>query len=301
MSRKSVRTPINATETLSVDAARLLTVLAQPGAYGWISGEAPDARLAVTGSRHGVSVQIATLPPNTAKPLESLGLAGWESAGSSRRRLFLTDAGRARLARKAAEPETEPFRAQHSIVRRRRLAVEGEDGEVAVNVQESPLAWLAARKGRDGRALVDAALLEAGERLRRDLTFAQILPRVTANWSAAATSSDPAYAGLTYSDVVIAARQRVDRALTAVGPDFSGVLTDVCGFLKGLELIESERGWPARSGKIVLCLALNSLARHCGYATRAKGPAASAGLRHWGASDYRPAIGTLAEPLAPET
>ena len=31
-----------------------------------------------------------------------------------------------------------------------------------VDQAESPLAWLATRKGRDGRALVDAAMLQAG-------------------------------------------------------------------------------------------------------------------------------------------
>jgi hypothetical protein len=61
-------------------------------------------------------------------------------------------------------------------------------------------------------------------------------------------------------------------------------LVDVCCFLKGLEVIEGERAWPARSCKVVLQLGLNRLARHYGYAARADGPARGK-VRTWLADD----------------
>jgi hypothetical protein len=76
----------------------------------------------------------------------------------------------------------------------------------------------------------------------------------------------------------------VHQALDAVGPEFAGLLLDICCFLKGLEDIERERVWPTRSGKIVLHLALTSLARHYGYSAQARGPGQTP-IRTWLADD----------------
>lgn len=141
---------------------------------------------------------------------------------------------------------------------------------------ESPLVWLARRAGRDGRPMVDATQLTAGERLRADFTRAALTPRVTSRWSEVSGGGSPEG----FSDMVLAAKLRVSRALAAVGPELSGVLLDVCCFLKGLETVERERGWPARTAKVVLGLALDRLATHYGLARSAEGRA-RAPLRAW--------------------
>jgi hypothetical protein len=63
---------------------------------------------------------------------------------------------------------------------------------------------------------------------------------------------------------VIAAKERVMRALDEVGPEIGGILVDICCELKGLEEAEKANGWPQRAGKVVLQIALTRLARHYG-------------------------------------
>lgn len=160
-----------------------------------------------------------------------------------------------------------------------------------VNDAESPLAWLARRRDRSGAPILDEAQFKAGERLRADFTRGQMMPRMSIDWSLGMPSGGRGGAAggvQDLTDTAMAARDRVNRALSAVGPELSGVLVDVCCFLKGLETVERERGWPARSGKVVLLIALGRLARHYGYAAEARGAERSAGPRHWGAPDYRP-------------
>lgn len=162
------------------------------------------------------------------------------------------------------------------------------------NEAESPLAWLHHRLDKDGKPLIDGPQFDAGERLRADLFFAQMTPRITSSWSDIPQSVAPRGApgtGMDMSDRLVAARQRVASALDAVGPDLAGILIDVCAHLQGLEAIERREKWPQRSAKLVLQKALNALARHYGLLppeTAAKLIARR--LRHWGADDFRPRI-----------
>lgn len=271
-------------------ALRLLTALLPPGAYGWWPDAASPTELRVVARRRNVSVEAGRFPASAVDLLLAAGLVAWEEPGPSQRaRLVLTAEGRGRADLAAGPCALEPARLLHGDLARDTLIVADVATPVVVDEAESPLVWLARRKGRDGRPLIDASALEAGERLRRDLTLAQTLPNVTSRWDGMPSSGAAGPSPGHVSDLVLAARQRVTQALEAVGPDCAGLLVDVCGFLKGLERVEGERGWPRRSARIVLTLALAQLARHYGLGPQARGR--PSGLRHWGMEDYRPRIG----------
>jgi hypothetical protein len=190
--------------------------------------------------------------------------------------------------KKAAKPES--FLAQHGISRAGTGDLHIAPDAVLVNESESPLAWLARRKDSNGRPMLDAMQFAAGERLRADFTRAAMTPRIGANLtSPVAHGRRGGGSAENFSDLVIAAKERLDRALDAVGPEFSGLLLDVCCFLKGLETIEHERGWPRRTSKVVLGLALDRLARHYGIAVKISGKN-RAPMRAWQTEDARPTM-----------
>ena len=190
--------------------------------------------------------------------------------------------------------DNDSFREQHQLRVFAEREVGGVRRPVLLNETESPLGWLKKRNDRNGRPLISEEQYQAGERLRADYWFAQLSPRVTSNWSAPAhcersRRGSPSHAAA-LRDEVIAAKERVVRALVAVGPEVAGVLVDICCELKGLEEAEKENGWPQRAGKVVLQIALTRLARHYGLIGDGKQKTAKRGLRHWGSEDYRPTL-----------
>jgi len=194
--------------------------------------------------------------------------------------------GRGKSAARVGEPQTpsiDHYRGRHLALAERQIATEHGPAQVMVDEAECPLAWLARRRGRNGRALIEPHQFQAGEQVRADFTRAHMMPRTTSNWASPISSSRRGADGeraANFTATMIAARQRVHQALDAAGPEFGGLLLDVCCFLKGLEDIERDRAWPARSAKVVLQLALDRLARHYGYAAQARGPAHAA-IRTW--------------------
>jgi hypothetical protein len=168
-----------------------------------------------------------------------------------------------------------------------------KSGALPRTAPEGTLAWLRRRRDKDGQPLITEPQFAAGERLAADFFHAQLTPRVTANWSGLVagrrTRRAAPGAGVDLSDHVVAARQRISRALSAVGPELADILLDVCCMDVGLEAAERAQAWPARAGKVVLQLALTGLARHYGLLPPEPSRAARR-LRHWGDDDYRPGL-----------
>lgn len=125
---------------------------------------------------------------------------------------------------------------------------------VTLNVAESPLGWLHARGH-----LTDAQFA-AGERLRRDWESAQLAPGVTMRWDAVRIKGTAHDRGLSPGERQLAARQRFDGAVSMAGPGLADILWRVVCAGETLPAAERTLIWPARSGKLVLRLALDRVA-----------------------------------------
>ena len=103
------------------------------------------------------------------------------------------------------------FRVQHLQLARRVIATADGHADVVVDEAESPLGWLARRKGRDGQPLIDPVQFQAGERLRGDFTRAQMTPCVTSSWDPTATRGRGQGGSMTFTDAA-------DRGAPAIAP-----------------------------------------------------------------------------------
>lgn len=136
---------------------------------------------------------------------------------------------------------------------RRRGGARGKRRTVTVNLAESPLAWLHARGHLSDR------LFAAGEQLRNDYERARLGPNVTMRWDPVRIKgSGPR--GLNPTELHLAARQRFDGAIAAAGKGLEDVLWRVVCACESLPDAERALEWPARSGKLVLRIALDRVA-----------------------------------------
>ncbi len=231
--------------------------------------------VSVAASKRGVTLAVGQIKSTLCERLVAAGWAIWGGRGETAR-LTLTDAGRAvaqTVVDRLPQELAEGFEIED------RTTAQGVE-RVLVDRRESPLAWLARRKGADGRPLIEPVCFAAGERLRADFERTGLNPRTTMDWGQFGAGSSSGRGG-SLSDAMIAARQRMELALEAVGADMAGLLLDICCYLKGLDLVERERGWPPRSAKLVLSLALARLAAHYGLDSEAKGRDRSKGIVVW--------------------
>lgn len=130
---------------------------------------------------------------------------------------------------------------------------------VTVNVAESPIAWLASR------GLLTAAQRGAGERLRGDYERAGLAARITMRWDSAPPAKSRG--GARASDASLAridSHRRFHAALDSVGPGLADICWRVICAGEGIGGAEKALGWPARSGKLVLGMALDRLAQFYG-------------------------------------
>lgn len=129
---------------------------------------------------------------------------------------------------------------------------------VTVNLDESPLGWLASR------GMISVRQMEAGERLREDYYRSGLSSRVTMRWDPAPSAAHRGDSGGAAMQTLgaIDAKRRFDAAIAEVGPGLSDILWRVVCAGEGLTAAEKGLKWPARAAKLVLGMALDRLASY---------------------------------------
>ncbi len=255
---------------LAREGRRVLRRLAEPGAMLAIAPEMDKAAV-LRDLPGGRSLRTAVLDRPVA---QAFLLQDWIACRKTGRvsTYEITAAGRAAFKRMTGEDERNrglgeagaAFGDQHRQWGEREVIDEDGPRRLRYNVAESPVAVLGRRIDRDGKPFLEPGLVDAAERLREDFELAQMGPRVAQNWDRFLTGGDR---GTFQSDSGLAegpgrARARVAAALRDLGPGLGDVALRCCCFLEGLEVAEKRLGWAARSGKIVLRIALMRLRRH---------------------------------------
>ncbi|WP_172294950.1 DUF6456 domain-containing protein [Pseudoruegeria sp. HB172150] len=251
------------------EARRVLRLLAEPDA---ILAVAPGMEKAVVVREmsDGRNVRTAVLDAEIA---EAFALKDW-IAGKRKGRIAryrISPVGRSALKRLEAEQAgtSGVFSEAPSIFGEQHRACDTEGDRrrgrrVLYNANESPLVALSRRRDKEGHPFLSTELVRAGERLREDFELAQLGPRVAQNWDRFLTGTDHASfrSGTELGHGSEAARDRVSNALKELGPGLGDVALRCCCFLEGMEQAEKRMGWSARSGKIVLKIALQRLKHH---------------------------------------
>lgn len=241
---------------------RVLRRLAEPGAELITSKDMPKALVLRD------NIQTAVLDRELA---EQMALRGWiaQSAQTGKvQRYVLVPMGREALRRMIAPSESNGDDKIGNDQHRKwetRIIDDPEDGRRKsrrVNVAESPLMLLARRKDQNGMPFLTRGMVAAGERLREDFELAQMGPQLAQNWDRFLTAGIHVSRNSSNSGGSEGARNRVAHALRELGPGMGDVVFRVCCFLEGIEMTERRLGWSARSGKIVLRLALMRLEKH---------------------------------------
>lgn len=256
----------------SGQAVRVLRRLCETGAVLAVAPEMEKAVI-VRDGQTGPDTRTGVVDRTIA---EAMALKGWIVAGTTGRitRYQISAAGRSALADLMARQENAQASGAPESYEEAKSKDRGVPRRIRYGLAESPLAALARRRDKDGETFLTNDLVRAGERLREDFEMAQMAPKITKNWEeflATCGSALPSE-NAEGAPATVSAHTRVLAAIRDLGPGLSDVTLRCCCFLEGLETAEKRLGWSARSGKIVLRIALMRLKRHYEESAGVQGP-----------------------------
>lgn len=255
-------------DRIDAEALRILRRLCEPRALLAVAREMQTA-VVVRETDTGDSLRTAVVDREIA---QAMALKGWIACPEEQGRIhryFITNAGRAALRELTAVEENRAQGFHERVVEPPETGdwsfpsdFDGVRNRSRYYVTESPLIGLSRRKDRDGTPFLDADLVKAGERLREDFELAQIGRGAARTRAIFLKESALAKDDNHISPGARAARDRVRAAVRDLGDGLGDVALRCCCLLEGLEVTEKQLGWSARSGKIVLRIALQRLRLH---------------------------------------
>lgn len=241
---------------LNFEAARVLRRMSEPGAFLAVAADMERAVVLRDGAEGAMRLAVLDRPV-----AEAFALREWIICRKPGRvaQYEITTAGRGALRRLLADGILPEPGAAAGLAN-----PESEAQRPRAGSGESPVTALARRRDRDGKPFLTSDLVAAAEKLREDFEIAQMGPQVGQDWERFLTAgSRGGYGpGGTGDRGQAVARERVTQALRELGPGLGDMALRCCCYLEGLETAEKHLGWSARSGKIVLRIALLRLRRH---------------------------------------
>lgn len=247
---------------VSAESLRVLRRLCESGATLAVARDM-DRGVVVRDGPDGEPARTALVERPIAQTLALRDYMLPDEPGARIVRYRVTPAGRTALRDLMAQAEN-AAQSRHGLAEARAgfaHAPAGRARPVArFSAGESPLASLARRRDKDGKPFLPRDLVIAGERLREDYELAQMAPRSAEDWTGYLTGAPLPESRK--GDAAAEARARVAAALRDLGPGLGDVVLRCCCYLEGMEETERSMGWAARSGKIVLRIALQRLRRH---------------------------------------
>jgi len=159
---------------------------------------------------------------------------------------------------------------------------------ISVNQLEGPLAALSLEKGGKPPFLAPRHIL-AAQKIQALVLRSQMVQRTTMSYDPTRTGgkNTGSIIAAELGNCAIDAKKILHDRLSSLPADCAGVVMDVCGFQKGLQLVETERRWPRRSAKLILRIGLEQLAVQSGLGTVATGRISSK-INSWMQENSRP-------------
>ncbi len=253
LSNSCKRADLTASAEVETEAMRYLSDLTPSGSVLIVAADMPKAVI-TRDNGDGVPQRIAVLDRHLA---EAMALMDWIICRNQGRvsSYVISPAGcQALRGFRASQGGAKDCIAENDDCAPRRMRY---------GVVESPVTVLARRRDKAGQLFLDARLVQAAERLREDFVMAQLdkvdfdvaQDLIKALETRKVPGSNVAPPGTK------AARARVLDVFRDLGPGLGDVVLRCCCHLEGVESAEQAMGWCARSGKIVLRIALQRISR----------------------------------------